>query len=454
MEKIFGTDGIRGMANKAPLNAETAIKAGRAIAFFYSKTLYNKTGQPIKILIGKDTRISGDMLEHALAAGISSMGVDLELAGVLPTPGVAYLAAGDNFSAGIVISASHNPFFDNGIKLFNGDGYKLSDKDENEIEQLIFSKNPAKKSESIQNLGRIYPLLDAKKHYINFLTSTFPPHLSLKGIKIIIDCANGATSEVAPEIFSRLGADLKVIFANPDGKNINDQCGSQHPEILAEKVVENKAAIGLAFDGDGDRLIAVDENGMILTGDQLLAINARYLSESGKLSKNTVVSTVMSNLGLKTALKQMGITHIETNVGDRHVMHAMRKKGAILGGEDSGHMIFLDQHTTGDGILAGLRLIEVMISQGMPLSKLSNIMTIMPQILVNVEVACKPDISSIAEINDAVSAVEKKLGEQGRVLIRYSGTQPLCRVMVEGPTRYEAQDYCDELSGIIKKNLG
>jgi len=454
MEKIFGTDGIRGMANKAPLNAETAIKAGRAIASFYSKKEYKKIGQPIKILIGKDTRISGDMLEHALAAGISSMGVDLELAGVLPTPGVAYLAALDNFSAGIVISASHNPFFDNGIKLFNGDGYKLSDKDENEIEQLIFSKNPGEKSKSIQALGRIYPMPAAQKHYIEFLINTFPGHLSLKGIKIIIDCANGATSEVAPEIFSRLGADLKVIFANPDGKNINDQCGSQHPEILAKKVVENKAAIGLAFDGDGDRLIAVDENGMILTGDQLLAINARYLSQSGKLSKNTVVSTVMSNLGLKTALKQMGITYIETKVGDRHVMHAMRKKRAVLGGEDSGHMIFLDQHTTGDGILAGLRLIEVMISQGRPLSELSRIMTKMPQILANVEVAEKPDISSITEINDAIIAVEKKLGEQGRVLIRYSGTQPLCRVMVEGPTCREVQNYCDELAGIIKKNLG
>ncbi len=454
MGKLFGTDGIRGMANKTPLNAETAIKAGRAIASFYSKIEQKKIGQPIKILIGKDTRISGDMLEHALAAGISSMGVDVYLAGVIPTPGVAYLTAGNNFSAGIVISASHNPFFDNGIKLFKGDGYKLSDKDENEIEQLIFSKNTGEKSELIQSLGRIHPMLDAQKHYIEFLINTFPGHLSLKGIKIIIDCANGATSKVVPEIFSRLGADYKVIFADPDGKNINNACGSQHPELLAEKVVENKAALGLAFDGDGDRLIAVDEKGMILTGDQLLAINARYLKQSGKLSKNTVVSTVMSNLGLKTALKQMGITHIETKVGDRHVMHAMRKKGAIIGGEDSGHMIFLDQHTTGDGILAALRLIAVMISRDRPLSELSKIMRIMPQILVNVEVAEKPDISSIPEIKNAIIAVENKLGEQGRVLIRYSGTQPLCRVMVEGATYSDTQGYCDELADIIRKNLG
>jgi phosphoglucosamine mutase len=449
MGKLFGTDGIRGVANQYPMTPEMALKIGRATAVFFKKD-----DSRSKIIIGKDTRISGDMLECALISGICSMGVDAYRAGIMPTPGVAVLTSLTGADAGIVISASHNPFYDNGIKIFNKDGYKLADKTEAEIEEFILGNKSGAPAKPVQEIGRTFKINNAENRYATFLIDAIAAKASFKGIKIILDCSNGATYRVAPAVFSELGAEVETLFADPNGKNINKNCGSQHPEALMEAVVNRKAHIGLAFDGDGDRLTAVDEKGALVSGDQLLAVCAKYLKQKGLLKNNLVVSTVMSNLGLGLALKDMGITHKMTDVGDRYVMEAMVASGAILGGEDSGHMIFLDQHTTGDGILAALRLIEVMHANSKPLSELCKIMAVFPQALKNVEVSQKPDLETVPEIQDAIKSVETNLGEQGRVLVRYSGTQPLCRIMVEGPTIEETDRYCRQLADIIKNRLG
>ncbi len=449
MGKLFGTDGIRGVANQYPVTPEMALKIGRAAAAFFKKDESRS-----KIVIGKDTRISGDMLEYALISGICSMGVDAYSAGIMPTPGVSVLTSLTGAVAGIVISASHNPFYDNGIKFFNGDGYKLADKTEAEIEDLILGNESEVPAKHIQETGRTFKINNAENRYTTFLVDAIAAKDSFKGIKIILDCSNGATYRVAPAVFKELGADVETLFADPDGKNINKNCGSQHPEVLMEAVVNRKAHIGLAFDGDGDRLTAVDEKGTLVSGDQLLAICAKHLKQRGLLKNNLVVSTVMSNLGLGLALQDMGITHKMADVGDRYVMESMVASGAILGGEDSGHIIFLDRHTTGDGILAALRLIEVMHAESKPLSELCEMMTVFPQSLKNVEVGHKPDLETVPEIQDAIKSVERKLGKQGRVLVRYSGTQSICRIMVEGPTIEETERYCRQLSDIIKLKLG
>lgn len=449
MGKLFGTDGIRGVANQYPMTPEMALKIGRATAAFFKKD-----DSRSKIVIGKDTRISGDMLEYALISGICSMGVDAYRAGIMPTPGVAVLTSLTGADAGIVISASHNPFYDNGIKIFNSDGYKLANRTEAEIEQFILGNKSGAPTKPVQEIGRAFKINNAENRYATFLTDAMPTKDLFKGIKIILDCSNGATYRVAPAVFNELGAEVETLFADPNGKNINENCGSQHPEALMEAVVNRKAHIGLAFDGDGDRLTAVDEKGALVSGDQLLAVCAKHLKQKGLLKNNLVVSTVMSNLGLGLALKDMGITHKMTDVGDRYVMEAMVASGAVLGGEDSGHMIFLDQHTTGDGILTALRLMEVMHANSKPLSELCKIMAVFPQALKNVEVSQKPDLETVPEIQDAIKSVETNLGEQGRVLVRYSGTQPICRIMVEGPTMEETDRYCRQLSEIIKDKLG
>jgi len=438
MGKLFGTDGIRGVANEYPITCEMAVDIGRAVAHLFRAG----TGRS-KIVIGKDTRISGDMIEYALVSGICSMGVDAVLADILPTPGIAYMTSSMGANAGIVISASHNPFYDNGIKIFNKEGFKLSDEKEKEIER-----------KTVRDTGRAFKIEDAGKNYIKFLRSALPEGFNLNGMKIVIDCANGATYQVAPELFKKLGADVESIYTEPDGKNINENCGSQHPEALIEIVLKKEADIGLAFDGDGDRLIAVDENGSVLTGDQILAVCANMLKLNSKLNNNLVISTIMSNMGLKVALKDLGIEHIMTNVGDRYVMEQMVSSGSVLGGEDSGHTIFLNHHTTGDGILSALKLIESMKFESKPLSELKKVMTVFPQSLINVEVKSKPEISSIPAVQEAIRSVEKDLGEKGRVLVRYSGTQPICRVMVEGPTEEETQRYCEQISDVIQKELG
>lgn len=449
MSKLFGTDGIRGVANEYPMTPEMAVNIGRAIAEFF-----RKNDKRSKIVIGKDTRISGHMIEYALVSGICSMGADAYLAGIIPTPGVAFMTSSTGANAGIVISASHNPFYDNGIKIFNGDGYKLSDEIEAEIEQLLLNENIALSAKSERGIGSVFEIADAIGKYGNFLKLTLPKSNYFNGLKIVIDCSNGATFRVAPTIFYELGADVEVLFVSPNGKNINDNCGSQHPEVLQKRVLDNGADIGLAFDGDGDRLIAVDEKGAVKTGDQILAACAKYMKQNGLLKGNRVVSTVMSNMGLGVALKEMGIKHTVAAVGDRYVMEEMIASGAVLGGEDSGHMIFLDHHTTGDGVLSALRLIEAMKEESKPLSELCKIMKVFPQVLINVDVERKPDLENVPAIKDAIESVEKRLGEKGRVVVRYSGTQSICRIMVEGPTINETGKHCRQLADIVKETLG
>ncbi|MDF1591249.1 MAG: phosphoglucosamine mutase [Desulfobacterales bacterium] len=447
MGKLFGTDGIRGKAYQYPITSEMAVQIGKAVAVFFKKE-----NTRTRILIANDSRISAEMLETGLAAGICAMGADAAFCGLLPTPGVAWLAVAENADAGISVSASHNPYDDNGIKIFKGDGFKLSAQEEAQIETLIL-KDKGLTSPTVAETGRIHRLNDPGNRYREFLASTVALS-SLKGMKIVIDCANGATSRIAPQLFADLGAEVKVLFNSPNGKNINDGCGSEHPLQLKQQVIENNANIGIGFDGDGDRLIVVDEGGGILSGDEVLAIFAGFMSQKETLKKKPVVSTVMSNIGLGIALREMGIRHIMTDVGDRHVMEKMKAHGAVLGGENSGHMIFLDYHTTGDGMLSALQLIRIMRSNRKPVSELKKIMTLFPQTLMNVEVKQKPDLNALPGIQKAIQSVQNKLREKGRVLVRYSGTQPLCRVMVEGPTRDETDDHCRHIAECIKAALG
>jgi phosphoglucosamine mutase len=450
MKKLFGTDGIRGRANVYPMTPETALKTGRAVAGFFKG---ESAGQS-KIIIGKDTRISGDMLENALAAGICSMGMDVYLTGVLPTPGIAYLTAKMDFAAGIVVSASHNPYFDNGIKLFNQDGFKLSDNQEQNIENLILDQKLNRSVPQDSKIGRIQPIFDAVDRYVGFLSSTITDKAELRRFSIVLDCANGATYQAAPKLFESVGLKVHTLFNSPDGININAGCGSQHPEALAKEVVAQKANIGLAFDGDGDRLIAVDETGSVLSGDQILTICAHHMKKKGLLTGNQVVSTVMSNMGFKQALAKLKIDHEETKVGDRHVMEKMRATGAVLGGEDSGHLIFLNHHSTGDGLLAALRLLSALAEDNRPLSKLSQLMKVFPQVLINVDVNSKPDLTTLPAVANAILKAKVRLGDKGRVLVRYSGTQPQCRVMVEGLKMETAQAECRSISDVIKKAIG
>ncbi len=452
MEKLFGTDGIRGVTNKYPITVEMAIKIGKAIAY-----LFKGDRQKSSFVVGKDTRISGYMLEEALVAGICSMGGDVYLLNVFPTPGVAFMTRNQNADAGIVISASHNPFKDNGIKIFSGDGFKLSLEKEEQIEDLILNNKDHIIDDCLpepKDLGRAFRLNDAIDLYTLFLKDTFPQELSMKGMKIVLDCANGATYRAAPKVFKDFGAEVHTIHATPDGININSGCGSQYPEDLANAVVKYGAAIGMAFDGDGDRMVAVDEKGNTITGDQSLLICSDTLKKEGKLKNDTVVTTVMSNFGLGIALKEMGIDHVKSDVGDRHVLRDMLTRDSIIGGEDSGHLIFLDYHTTGDGILLGLQLISSMLKEKKPLSELAAMMTTYPQALINVDVRSKPDISKLPDVGGAIREAEKALGEKGRVLVRYSGTQNLCRVMVEGPTTEATDTYCKRIADEVKKAIG
>jgi phosphoglucosamine mutase len=446
MGRLFGTDGIRGAANEYPLTAEAVFGIGRAVASFFGDSAI-----AAKIIIGKDTRESGDMIEDALASGICSVGADACLAGILPTPAVAYLVSSTHAAAGIVISASHNPFYDNGIKIFNADGYKLSDAKEDEIERLLSADHM---DPTPGNSGNIETLKDAPDRYLAFLKKTLPRARPFEDMKIVLDCSNGATYAVAPRLFQDLGAQVEALHIHPDGKNINAACGSEHPETLIDAVLRQEADIGLAFDGDGDRLVAVDEKGLVISGDRTLAICARSLKHKGLLKKNLVVSTVMSNLGLRLALKDLGINHLMAQVGDRYVLQEMNANGAVIGGEDSGHMIFLDQHTTGDGMLTAIRLIQTMCEENRPLSELSRVMKVFPQVLLNIDVRKKPAIEDVPQVMAAIRSVEDCLGEKGRVLVRYSGTQPLCRVMVEGPEEDETRRYCQQIADVVEETLG
>ncbi len=448
MGNLFGTDGVRGVANEHPMTSEIAMNIGRATAH-----LFKKKGHRPNIVVGKDTRLSGYMLENALVSGICSMGVNAIMVGVIPTPGIAYLTASMRADAGIVISASHNPFQDNGIKIFGSEGFKLPDETEAAVEELIFANSLHTLHPSPTELGKAYRMEDARGRYIVFLKHSFPRKYSLEGTKIVLDCSHGATYRVAPETFSELGADVSTLFNEPNGKNINLHCGSQHPDSLAEEVLKTKADVGFAFDGDGDRLIAVDEKGTVLTGDQILAICANVMKKEGKLSNNLVVRTVMSNIGLSVALQSLRIDSIMTKVGDRYVLEEMQARGAALGGEDSGHLIFLQHHTTGDGIITALQVAAAMKKEGKPLSELAKIMKVFPQALINVTVKSRPEIDTVPAIATVIREVEATLGSQGRVLVRYSGTQNMCRVMVEGPSQEETGRHCRKIADVVEKQL-
>ncbi len=393
------------------------------------------------------------MIENALTAGICSMGVDVLLVGPLPTPGIAFITHSMRADAGMVISASHNPYQDNGIKIFSRDGYKIHDSVEREIESLVTTARIKNIRPTADEIGKAHRIDDAVGRYIVFCKNTFPDNLTLEGVKIILDCANGATYKVAPIIFSELGATVTTINDHPDGMNINDRCGALYPEILAKKVVESKADVGLAFDGDGDRLIAVDERGAILTGDHIMTICAKALKDCGMLRNNLVIATPMSNFGFRQAMRKLDITVEEADVGDRYVLQLMRKKGAIFGGEDSGHIIFSHLQTTGDGIISALQLLANMQDDRKKLSELRALLQLAPQRLLNIAVRHKPPLDGIKPLQQAVASAKKELGGNGRILVRYSGTQQICRVMVESMDSALTDRIAEAVAGIVRSTL-
>lgn len=447
MGNFFGTDGVRGVANQE-LTPELAFKIGRFGGYVLTK---NCEGKP-KVLIGRDTRISGPMLEGSLIAGLLSIGAEVMRVGVISTPGVAFLTKALNAQAGVMISASHNPMQDNGIKFFGSDGFKLLDEQEAEIEALLNEDNDTLPRPTGADLGVVNDYFEGTQKYLQFLKQTVDEDFS--GLTIALDCAHGATSSLAPYLFADLDADIKTIGTNPNGLNINDGVGSTHPESLIELVKEEKADIGLAFDGDGDRLIAVDENGNLVDGDKIMFICAKFLKEQGMLKNDTVVSTVMSNLGFYRALEENDIQSKQSAVGDRYVMELMREGGFNLGGEQSGHIIFLDYTTTGDGMLSALQLVNIMKQTDKKLSELASEMETFPQSLVNVKVSDKHRVLENERIKQVIEKAEQELGKNGRVLVRPSGTEPLVRVMVEAPTEEQCYAYVQEISAIVQDEMG
>ena len=431
MRKLFGTDGVRGVANTYPMTTEIAMQLGRAIAFLVKKQMPDKEHNP-RIVIGKDTRLSGYMIENALASGICSMGVNVLLVGPLPTPGIAFITTGMRADAGVVISASHNPFQDNGIKIFSKYGFKLPDEEEAIIEDLIFSNKMEELRPVAEEIGKAARIDDAKGRYIVFLKNTFPKRYTLDGLHIVLDCAHGATYGVAPHVFEELGAKVTSIGVKPDGKNINHECGALHPGVMADLVRQESADLGIALDGDGDRLIVSDEMGKIVDGDQIMAICAEEMLQRQKLAKNTLVATVMSNLGLEIAMQRLGGKLVRTQVGDRYVVEEMRLNDYNFGGEQSGHLIFLKHNTTGDGILGALQLLVAMKKKERPLSEMKHIMEPFPQVLKNVRTEIKVAVDQLAGFSEKIAAMKKNLGSSGRILVRPSGTEPVIRVMVEG----------------------
>lgn len=445
MKNLFGTDGIRGKANEFPLTPEFVFKVGRSIGWCLTK------GKKGIVAIGKDTRISCDMLESALSAGINSAGVDVLPLGIIPTPAVAYLSKVYKANASIVISASHNPYEDNGIKIFNSNGFKLSDEQEEEIENIT---GEVKFIPSPSAIGRVLPHHKDKDDYIKYLISTIPSGCDLSRFKIVIDASNGALFNIAPRLFKKLNVQVKSYHTFPDGININKNCGSLHPENISQKVIRLKADMGLCFDGDGDRVIAIDENGNIVDGDRIMAIWATYLSSKNKLKNNVLVSTIMSNLGLEKYIIGLGIDFVRAKVGDRYVLEEMKKKNAILGGEQSGHIINLEHQTTGDGLLTALHLACIMKETGEKLSKLKDKFINYPQVLVNVPVKERKDFSIIPGIKEAIEEVEKDLNNTGRLSVRYSGTELLARVMIEGQNQDHINRLAQKIASAFKENLG
>lgn len=443
MGVMFGTDGVRGVANR-DLSPETAFKLGRAGAHILARS-----GPNTHMVIGKDTRISGDMLEAALIAGICSAGVDVLKVGVMPTPAIAYLTSDLKAAAGVVISASHNPVEDNGIKFFGASGYKLSDEVEEDIEELFMNDCAGVPHPVAGDVGRVYEIRDAEDRYVKFACSTIDT--TLEGLKIVIDCANGAAYRVAPRIYREMGAEVIPIFNIPDGVNINHRCGSTHMQALMEAVVTHGADLGLAHDGDADRVLAVDAGGNLVDGDQIMVACARDLKEKGLLANDCVVVTVMSNLGLRLAMREAGIKVVETKVGDRYVLEELLKNGARFGGEQSGHIIFLDHSTTGDGIITALHLLAVVKESGLSLEELAGWMEKIPQLLVNVQVSDKNMVMKSPVLAEIIKEEENRLGGNGRILVRPSGTEPLVRVMAEGKDMEQLKGIVHRLANIIKE---
>lgn len=444
--KIFGTDGIRGVPNKEPLTMENVLELGRAVGYMFRDETAKHRG---KILIGRDTRSSGYMLEMALGAGITSMGLDVFFVGALPTPAIAFLAKEMRADAGIIISASHNPYTDNGIKIFDKDGFKLKDEIEHKIEKLMFSEKLNRGFSLPENLGMIKDLNDSQSRYVVFAKKSFPRELTLEGVKIVLDCANGAAYEVAPTIFRELGAEVLLTGHEPNGININDGCGALHPENIVEMVKQHRANMGITLDGDADRVILVDEAGTIIDGDTIMAMIALQLKANNELKKDTVVVTPMTNFGFGVAMSKYGIKVEEAAVGDRYVVEKMRDGGYNFGGEQSGHVIFLDHTTTGDGVIAALQVLAMMIKTKKPLSELSKVMKKYPQVLKNTRVPEKTPFEKIPNFTARMEEIKKTLGTKGRVFVRYSGTEPIARVMIEGEREDVIKNYAEELIGII-----
>ncbi len=447
--RLFGTDGVRGLANAWPMTVEVALGIGKAVA----KVLGNTHPEP-RIIIGKDTRLSGYMFETALVAGICSMGAQAMLVGPMPTPAIAFLTRDMRADAGIVISASHNPYHDNGIKIFGPEGFKLPDELESRIEAMVLDESGQELSPTPGKVGRAMRIDDAPGRYIVFIKNTFPARLTLQGLHIALDCAHGAAYKVGPLVLSELGARLTVIGDEPDGVNINDGVGALHPQAVARVVKETGADVGLALDGDGDRLIMVDEKGQIVDGDQVLAICAEELLRAGRLKGGGVVGTVMSNLGLELFLAERGVRLVRAKVGDRYVVEGMVEGGYNLGGEQSGHLVFLDHNTTGDGLLTALQVLAVMVRSGKSLSELARMMPKLPQKLVNVAVKAKPPLEDVPELARAIQAQNQRLGKRGRVVVRYSGTEPKLRIMVEAEDEDLVEEVIGELKSVAERELG
>ena len=461
--RLFGTDGIRGIANQEPMTSETSLRLGRAIAHVVGDdglgkpargALGRKRMHRRRILVGKDTRLSGYMFETALASGICSMGADVLLVGPLPTPGVAFLTRSMRADAGVVISASHNPYQDNGIKFFSSDGFKLPDEWERRMEAMVLDGEHDAHRPVATEIGKAYRIDDALGRTVDFLKGTFPGHLTLEGLRIVVDCANGAGYRVAPEVLTELGAEVVPVAVEPDGTNINLDCGSVYPEKARAALREHGADLAVCLDGDADRALFIDEKGELVDGDEVLAMCAVELQRAGRLPTGTVVATVMSNMGLDLALRGHGIEVLRTAIGDRYVVEAMRRDGHNLGGEQSGHLVFLDHNTTGDGCLTALQLLALMTERERPLGELRRIMGKLPQVVVNVPVREKRPLSEVAQVQARIVESEHLLDGRGRVLVRYSGTESLARVMLEGESEDEIRRLAQGIADAIESNLG
>ena len=452
-KKLFGTDGIRGTANKFPMTPDIALRVGQALGYLLRKQPHRKGGDKRMVLIGKDTRLSGYMVEQALSSGLNSMGVGVQLTGPLPTPGIGFLARNMRVDAGVVISASHNPYYDNGIKIFGADGFKIPDSMEVEIENLVNDPLLSEHLPDSASIGRTRRIDDAAGRYIVYVKNSFPLNLSLEGLRIVLDCANGAGYKVAPAIFSELGAELIVLNDEPNGYNINDKAGALYPDKLSEAVITYRADVGVSLDGDADRVIMADNTGTIVNGDHILAICALHMAKHKLLPRNTIVATQMSNIGLDLAMKSHGISVLRTDVGDKNVVECMRQQGLNLGGEQSGHIIHLDHSTTGDGCVAALNVLAVMQNENKPLSELQKIMDDVPQVLINTRVSRRVDLNTLAGYKGIVKSVEDRLNGQGRLFVRFSGTEPLIRVLVEGRDRALIGELANEVTQYLQSEL-